>query len=98
MSAQTASAIRLHGDDHVATALRALKAGETVRLANAGDIAVSEDIGICHKFAVVAVATGERVKKYGEVIGVASADIAPGEHVHVHNLESLRAQNLASQA
>jgi hypothetical protein len=30
------------------------------------------------------------VRKYGECIGVATADIAAGSHVHVHNMESRR--------
>src|SRR5690606_37141389 len=30
--------------------------------------------------------TGEEVLKYGQVIGVASQDIEPGQHVHLHNL------------
>ena len=32
-------------------------------------------------------AAGEPVRKYDQIIGFASADIAPGEHVHVHNVE-----------
>ena len=36
--------------------------------------------------------TGAPVRKYGECIGVATADIAPGSHVHVHNMESRRAR------
>ncbi|MEW5935370.1 MAG: SAF domain-containing protein, partial [Bacillota bacterium] len=31
-----------------------------------------------------------RVIKYGVAIGVAERAIAPGEHVHVHNLKSAR--------
>ena len=30
--------------------------------------------------------------KYGEEIGMASSDIQKGEHVHIHNLESMRAR------
>ena len=33
---------------------------------------------------------GELIIKYGEEIGMASADIVKGEYVHVHNLESMR--------
>jgi altronate dehydratase small subunit len=33
---------------------------------------------------------GDSIIKYGEVIGVATREIAPGQHVHVHNLESRR--------
>ncbi|MDQ6598863.1 SAF domain-containing protein [Bacillus salipaludis] len=33
---------------------------------------------------------GEDILKYGEVIGLATTDIEPGEHVHIHNLEGKR--------
>ncbi len=39
-----------------------------------------------HKVALEAIARGAAVRKYGHPIGVATADIAAGEHVHVHNV------------
>ena len=33
------------------------------------------------------VAKGEAIRKYAQIIGYASADIAAGEHVHTHNVE-----------
>lgn len=39
-----------------------------------------------HKYAVRAIAVGEQIIKYGMPIGKAMADIAVGEHVHVHNM------------
>lgn len=39
-----------------------------------------------HKYAIRAIAAGEDVVKYGMSIGHATADIAAGEHVHVHNV------------
>ena len=41
-----------------------------------------------HKYAARPIAAGENVVKYGQVIGVAKADIAVGEHVHTHNVRS----------
>lgn len=38
-----------------------------------------------HKIARAAISQGAEVLKYGQIIGHATADIAPGEHVHVHN-------------
>ncbi|MFQ5657413.1 MAG: SAF domain-containing protein [Candidatus Methylomirabilales bacterium] len=35
-------------------------------------------------------ARGAPIIKYGQVIGRATVEIAPGDHVHVHNMESLR--------
>lgn len=51
---------------------------------------LAENIPFAHKFALTSIAKGEPVLKYGEVIGLATQDIAPGQHVHVHNLESCR--------
>ncbi|MEL7569849.1 MAG: UxaA family hydrolase, partial [Eubacteriaceae bacterium] len=48
------------------------------------------DIPYGHKVAVIAINKGELINKYGEEIGIASKDITPGEHVHVHNLDSMR--------
>lgn len=73
--------------DHVATALRALSAGETVAL-HGVPILVRADVPKGHKIAVRAAARGEDVLKYGWPIGRAVADIAEGDHVHVHNVET----------
>jgi len=42
-----------------------------------------------HKIALRDLAAGARVRKYGETIGRATRPIAAGEHVHVHNLETM---------
>jgi altronate hydrolase len=42
-----------------------------------------------HKVAVRDIPAGTAVRKYGQVIGVATAPIAAGEHVHTHNLGML---------
>jgi SAF domain len=75
--------------DNVATALEPLAAGERVQ---AGDITVTlaEPIPRGHKVAIRAIGAGDRVIKYGSPIGLASADIAAGAHVHVHNVASTR--------
>jgi (2R)-sulfolactate sulfo-lyase subunit alpha len=49
-----------------------------------------EDIPLGHKIALKDVREGEKVIEYGEVIGKATKNIATGDHVHVHNLKSLR--------
>ena len=36
------------------------------------------------------IAAGEEIIKYGYPIGRAVRDIQPGEHVHIHNVGSLR--------
>ena len=39
-----------------------------------------------HKLATAPVAVGEAVRKYNQIIGFATAAIAPGDHVHTHNV------------
>ncbi len=48
------------------------------------------DIPYGHKIALKPIAKGAQVTKYGLSIGSALADIQPGDHVHVHNVESNR--------
>ena len=83
------AALRLKDEDDVAVALRALAAGEAVRF-GAETIAVRSLIPGGHKFATHPIALGALIRKYGQVIGKASAPIATGEHVHVHNVEGTR--------
>ncbi len=48
------------------------------------------DVPIGHKVALVDIKKGDTVIKYGQDIGKAVANIAKGEHVHVHNLKTKR--------
>ena len=49
-----------------------------------------QDIPLGHKVALADIKKGDTVWKYGQDIGKAVADIAKGEHVHVHNLKTKR--------
>jgi altronate hydrolase len=69
--------------DSVATALRDLEAGET-----ALGVTLAAPVGKGHKVAVKALAAGDPVLKFGFPIGKASQPIAPGEHVHTHNVST----------
>jgi altronate dehydratase len=73
----------------VAVAVEALAPGEQVRLRGVL-VTVREPIAFGHKFALCDLVSGECVVKYGEAIGVASAVIGAGRHVHVHNMVSRR--------
>ena len=53
-------------------------------------IDVKSSVPLGHKFAVRAITASSPVRKYGVVIGVATADIKQGEYVHVHNVRSAR--------
>ncbi len=77
-------AVRVHDADNVATAIADMAAGEAP-FAGSG-VRASVDLGGGHKIALAPIARGAAVVKYGFAIGTATADIAPGEHVHSHNL------------
>ncbi len=77
--------LRIHADDSVAVALEPLAAGTVI---GSLGVTLSGDVPQGHKFALRAIAAGEKVIKYGAVIGIATQAIAPGEHVHSHNLKT----------
>ena len=84
-------ALLLNQADHVATALRPLGTGQQAHVEGLKQtLLIQQDIPLCHKVACRDIAAGESVRNYGEVIGVATATIPAGTHVHVHNLKSQR--------
>jgi hypothetical protein len=83
------AALVISDRDNVATALEALDSGRRLDL-NGISITTVEAIAPGHKVALRAIAAGDPVIKYGSSIGVASADIVAGAHVHTHNLSSSR--------
>ena len=78
-------------EDNVAMALFDFTAGNTVEIDGVG-IVLKGPVEYGHKFAVREIREGQPVIKYAATIGVASRDISAGEHVHVHNVKSLRAR------
>ncbi|HTY67354.1 MAG TPA: altronate dehydratase family protein [Alphaproteobacteria bacterium] len=76
--------IRLHPADNVVVTRADLPAGASLP----DEKTVARDrIPSGHKIATAAIARGEAVRRYGQIIGFASTDIAPGAHVHTHNCE-----------
>ena len=57
---------------------------------NSENVKVIGDVPYGHKIAVKDIKKDEIITKYGEEIGIATADIKVGEYVHVHNLDSMR--------
>jgi altronate hydrolase len=76
--------IRIHPADDVVIARHQLVGGTV--LADEG-VTVSGLIPPGHKLAVRAIAAGQPVRRYNQIIGNAKQAIAPGQHVHTHNLE-----------
>lgn len=80
----------LHAEDNVAMALSDFTKGSAIEVGNTR-ITFVDDIAYGHKFAVKRIAAEAPVIKFAETIGVAKRNIDVGEHVHVHNIRSLRA-------
>jgi altronate hydrolase len=78
-------ALLLRSDDDVAVTTQDLLAGTRVLTATT-EIVVLGGVPRGHKLAVRDLPAGSAVHKYGQSIGLATVDIAAGEHVHVHNL------------
>ena len=72
------STVRLSDADNVVTAITPLEIDQE---------GAAQLIPRGHKMATAAIPTGAAVIKYAQVIGYAAEDIAPGTHVHTHNLE-----------
>ena len=81
-------AVKLHPEDHVAVAKTDLPAGASITLEDGNELTTGNDIPSGHKIALRPIKTGEPVRKFGQVIGFASRDIEPGEHIHAHNLNA----------
>jgi altronate hydrolase len=88
-SAARPAALQIHPADSVAVALHDLAAGETVL-----GVTLQAAIARGHKLALRTHRPGQIVTKFGLPIGVATAAIAPGDHVHTHNLATALAGEL----
>ncbi len=75
--------IRIHPQDNVVIARQQLLGG-TVLVAEG--VTVSGLVPPGHKVATCDIAQGQPVRRYGQIIGVATQPIAAGQHVHTHNL------------
>ena len=81
----------LHREDNVAMALADFAKGDAVEMDGLA-IVFEDQVEYGHKFAVRSIGEGEPIIKFAETIGVAGRDISAGQHVHVHNVKSLRAR------
>lgn len=54
------------------------------------EVTPKEEIPLTHKIALVDMEKGHDVIEYGEIIGRTSQKVEAGEHVHTHNIKSLR--------
>jgi altronate hydrolase len=76
----TPRALRLDARDNVLIAVEGFSPGDAPE-----GVSARERVPRGHKMAASAIATGEPIRKFGQIIGFAGRDVAPGEWVHEHN-------------
>jgi altronate dehydratase small subunit len=93
MKTQAVDLIVVSEGDNVATASHDMRAGSEARVAGPSGalspVTLQADIRLGHKAALRPIAEGDLVIKHGRPIGRATANVSPGDHVHVHNVISL---------
>ena len=86
-------ALTLNEEDNVATAIAPLEPGQSVAVPVGKErieVKIRDPIPFGHKFAINDIVDGGSVVKYGHDIGAATSEIKTGQHVHVHNVKTLR--------
>jgi len=79
--------LQLSPDDNIGVVSTTIEPGESLVIAGQA-VVCNERVATGHKVALVSIAAGEKVFKYGAPIGLATSDIRPGQWVHTHNLKS----------
>ena len=74
--------VRLDRADTVVTSTRSLSIGTLV-----DGVSTTALIPSGHKVATTQMGRGDAVRKYAQLIGYASSNIMPGDHVHTHNVD-----------
>ena len=77
--------VQLHPQDNVCVAARNLEVGEVISVDDRS-FTVTEEVRLGHKIALTDIASGEPVRKYGQIIGFMTHEVNSGGHVHSHNL------------
>lgn len=87
LASQPASLLLMSPEDNCLIARTALASGDVVAI-DGLPVTLAQDIQIGHKVARRALAVGDKVLRYGALIGSITAPVAIGEHIHTHNLAS----------
>lgn len=86
----------MHDDvDDVAVVIQDVNTGDNVTVVTLegkefGVVKAVEDIPLGHKIALLDMAEGKELIKYGRTIGLTTKDVAKGAHVHTQNVRSIR--------
>ena len=84
-------AVMLNPEDNIGVALVDLKPGAEAKIyGREVRVKLAGPIPYQHKFSVTKIDSGKEIIKDGVVIGKATRDIAPGQHVHTHDMTGLR--------
>ncbi|MFM1653906.1 UxaA family hydrolase [Brevibacillus sp. B_LB10_24] len=92
------TAIQIKEIDQVATATDDLYPGDEVIITGVTTgttLQVQERIPVGHKTAITKIDAHTEIYKYGEVIGIATKEILPGQWVHVHNCWGIKARRFS---
>ncbi len=82
------NSVQLNAADNVVTAIAPIAPGNAIEAGGSELARAVEAIPIYHKASIADISKGAPIRKYGQTIGVASADIPAGSHVHTQNLVS----------
>ncbi len=86
-TAAAVDVVLIHPDDNVCIAVRNLPVGARI-VAGSRSVELTSPVNMGHKIALERVGDGEKIVRYGQTIGFATADIGPGDWVHTHNLSA----------
>ena len=80
--------IVMNPEDNCATSLTKIPKDEVLQINGSKTIKLNHDIPMGHKFAIKDLNKGDLIRKYVEIIGVATEDIKAGDWIHTHNIKS----------
>jgi altronate dehydratase len=89
-----ANIVVLAEGDNVGVAVQPIGPGDSAHSAAEHHVTAAEEIPLGHKIALRPIASGERIIRLGVPVGIATADIATGQLVHVHNVKSQYLDNV----
>ncbi len=91
------SFIVMNSEDNCATSLKDIPKDEEIEIKEGKIIIINHNIPFGHKFALNPIKTGELVKKYSQIIGIATEDIKVGDWIHTHNIKSHYLERVANE-
>lgn len=89
-----ANIVVLAEGDNVGVAVKEIASAESAHSASGQSVVAGEPIPLGHKIALKPIARGEKIVRFGVPVGLATADIAAGRLVHVHNVASQYLDNV----